>query len=90
MESLFTNVSIKKSINIFLERICIDKTITITVKKRSMKKLKLDTCTKTAFMFNRVIYEQRDAVCMGSSLASLLASIIMTDLCEKIIKSVTD
>ena len=55
-----------------------------------MKKLILDTCTKTAFMFNRVIYEQRDAVCMGSSLASLLASIIMTDLGEKIIKSVTD
>ena len=51
-----------------------------------MKKLLLDTCTKTAFMFNGVIYEQGDNVCMGSSLGSLLANVIMIDLGKKFIK----
>ena len=51
-----------------------------------MKKLILDTCTKTAFTFNRVIYEQKDGVCMESSLGHLLANVIMTELEEKVIK----
>ena len=51
-----------------------------------MKKLLLDTCLKTAFKFNGVIYEQKDGVCMGSSLGPLLANVIMTDLEEKVIK----
>ena len=33
--------------------------------------------------FNGVIYEQRDGVCMGSSLGTLLVDIIMTDLERK-------
>ena len=51
-----------------------------------MKKLLLDTCTKTAFTFNGAIYEQKDGVYMGSSLDLLLANVIMTDLEEKVIK----
>ena len=51
-----------------------------------MKKLLLDTCTKTAFTFNGVIYEQKDGVCMGFSLGPLLANVIMTDFEEKVIK----
>ena len=51
-----------------------------------MKKLLLDTCTKTAFTFNGVIYEQKDGVCMGSCLGPLLANVIMTDFEEKVIK----
>ena len=51
-----------------------------------MKKLLLDTCPKTAFMFNGAIYEQKDGVCMGPTLGPLLANVIMIDLEEKVIK----
>ena len=51
-----------------------------------MKTLLLETCPKTAFTFNGDIYEQRDGVCIGSSLGPLLANVIMTDLKEKVIK----
>ena len=57
------------------------------LKKHSMKKLLLDTCTKTAFTFNGVIYEQRDGACMGYSLGPLLENVIMTDLEEKFTKT---
>ena len=56
------------------------------LKKHSMKKFLLGTCTKTAFAFSGVIYEQRDGICIGSSLGPLLAKIIITDLEEKVIK----
>ena len=86
VESLFTNVPIKRTIDIILKRIYTDKVISTNLKKRLMKKLLLDTCLKTAFKFNGVIYEQKDGVCMGSSLGPLLANVIMTDLEEKVIK----
>ena len=49
-----------------------------------MKKLIIDSCTKTAFSFNNKIYKQIDGVLMGSPLGPVLANIIMTEL-EKII-----
>ena len=71
VESLFTNVPIKKTINIILIRIYNDQTISTNLKKRSLKKLILDACTKTAFSFSNIIYEQKDSVSMGSSLGPL-------------------
>ena len=68
MESLFTNVPIKRAIDVILKPIYIDKVISTNLKKRSMKKPLLDTCTKTSFTFYGVTYEQKDSVCMGSSL----------------------
>ena len=86
VESLFTNVPIKRTINIILKRIYIDKVVSTNLKKHSMKKFLLGTCTKTAFAFSGVIYEQRDGICIGSSLGPLLAKIIITGLEEKVIK----
>ena len=71
VESLFTNVPFKRTVDIILKRIYIDKVISTSLKKRLMKKLLLDTCTKTVFTFNRIINEQKDSVCMGSSLGPL-------------------
>ena len=51
-----------------------------------MKKLVLDTCTKSAFTFNGAIYEQKDRACIISSLGPLLANVIMADLEEKVVK----
>ena len=68
VESLFTNVPISKTINIILKRIYDDKLISTNLRKRTLKKRILNTCTKTAFTFNNKLYEQRDGVSMGSSL----------------------
>ena len=63
LESLFTNVSIKITIDIIFKRIYVDKVLSTNLKKSSMKKVLLDTCNKTVFTFNGIMYEQRDG-CM--------------------------
>ena len=86
VESLFTNVPIRKTINVILTRIYNDHTISTNLEKRSLKKLILDICTKTTFSFNNVIYKQKDGVSMGFSLGRVMAN-IMTKLEDKVIKS---
>ena len=51
--SLFTNVPLKRTANIILKRIYVNKVIPPTLRKGTMKKLVLDACTKTVFSFNR-------------------------------------
>ena len=63
-----------------LDRVYTEKLITTTLKKRTLKKLILDTCSKTAFLSGGTIYEQKDGVSMGASLGPVLANIIMTEL----------
>ena len=49
VESLFTNVPLKRTIDIILKGVYQDN-LTTNVKKRNLKKEILDTCTKTSFM----------------------------------------
>ena len=60
--SLFTNVPLKRSIDIILKRVFEDKLIDTTLTKRTLKKLLLDCATKTAFSFDNNFYEQTDCV----------------------------
>ena len=55
-----------------------------------MKKLIIDSCTKTAFSFNKKIYKQIDEVRMGSPLGPVLANIIVTELGKIILKDLVD
>ena len=73
-----------------MKRVYQDKLIKTNLKKRSLKKLLIDACTKTLFTFSNNIYEQKDGVSMGSPLGPVLANIIMTELEEKIIKTFVD
>ena len=82
--SLFTNVPLKRTINIIVDRIYKEKKIETKLRKQTLKKLVLDCCTKTTFSFNERLYDQIDGVCMGSALGPVLANIIMTEL-ERII-----
>ena len=77
VEYLFTNASIKRTIDIILRRNYIDKVVSAELKKCSLKKLLLNTSIKTAFTFNGVIYEEKDGVRMGSSLGLLLANLVI-------------
>ena len=49
-----------------------------------MKKFLLDSCTKTTFSYDNVIYQQCDEGSMGPSLAPVLANIILTEF-EKVV-----
>ena len=90
VKSLFTNVPISKTINVILKRIYDDKFVSTNLRKRPLKKLILDTCTKTAFTFNNKLYEQKDRVSMGSSLGPVLENIFMTELEETIIQQLIE
>ena len=68
VESLFTNVPLKRTINIILKHIYNDKLLDTTLTKRSLKKLLNDSSTKTAFSFDNNLYEQVHGVSMGSPL----------------------
>ena len=57
VESLFTNVPLRKTVNIIIKSFYDDKLIQINLKKQSLKKSLLDACTKTLFMFNSKFYE---------------------------------
>ena len=80
VKSLFTNVPLQKTVNIILDRIYNKKIMTTTLKKQTLKKLILDTCSKTVFSCGGVIYEQIDGVSMRACLGPVLANIIMTEL----------
>ena len=80
VKSLFTNVPLSKTIQVILDRVYKEKVISTTLSKRTLKKLINDTCSKTAFMYDGVIYEQIDGVSMGASLGPVLANIIMTEM----------
>ena len=80
MKSLLRNVPLKKTIQVILNRVYTEKLITTTLKKRTLKKLIMDTCSKTAFLSGGKIYQQIDGVSMGASLGPVLANIIMTEL----------
>ena len=47
--SFFTNVPLKRTVNIIIKRIYVDHVILTTLQKRAMKKFILDACTKTVF-----------------------------------------
>ena len=84
--SLFTNIPLKKTVNIILKRIHKKNVISTTLKKRTLKKLILDSCTKTIFSSNVKLYKQIDGVSMGSPLGPTLANIIRTEFENIIIK----
>ena len=86
VKSLFTNVPLKKTVNIILNRIYKSKLISTTLTKRTLKKLILDSCTKTIFSLNGEYYKQTDGVSIRSPLGPTLANIIMTEFETVIIK----
>ena len=80
----------RKTVDVILKRIYTDKQIQTGLQKRTLKKLIIDSCTKTPFSFNGQLYQQIDGVSMGSPLGPTLADIIMTALEDAIIKPLID
>ena len=90
MTSLFTNMPSNKTFNIILDSVYNEDLVSTDLRKRTLKKLIKDTCSKTVFTANKKLYQQIDGVSMSSSLGPLLANIIMTELERKVIKQFID
>ena len=86
VRSLFTNVPLKKTIGICLNRLYRgDSGITPSIPEETLKRLlQLCVCENT-FVFGGNVYQQLDGVAMGSSLGPLLANIYMAHLEEEYI-----
>ena len=67
-----------------LGRAHVQKLLKTNLKKRIMKKLLLDSQTKTASSYDNILHKQCDEVSIGSSLAPVLANIILTEF-EKVV-----
>ena len=78
-------VSLSKTVDILLDRIYNKKLLATSLQRRTFKKLILDSCHKSAFGFNKSLYQQVDGVAMGSSLGPVLANIIMNELEEQLV-----
>ena len=81
---------LQKTINIILKKVHVEKVINTTINKNTMRKLIKDTCKKTAFVFDKEIYEQIDGISMVSPQVPVLANIIMTELESTLIKKLFD
>ena len=84
IESLFTSIPLRRTINIIIDRTYNQNLLITYIKKRTLQKLLKDCSTKNAFTFNNVIYEQMDCVSMESCVRLTLANIIMTELEVKV------
>ena len=62
VQSLFTTVPHKRTINIILDKVYVKKSINNNLKKRTMKMLLLDFCIKTAFSFDNILHEKCNGV----------------------------
>ena len=86
VKSLFTNIPLKKVINIIIKRVYDEKLISTQLEKRTLKKLLIDCCTKTPFSFNNELYQQVDGVSMGSPSGPTQANILLTALEDEIVR----
>ena len=81
------SIHLSRTINVILNRIYNQNLLTTNIKKRTLKKLLKNCCTKNAPTFNNIVYEQIDAASMGLCLGPTLANIIMAELEIKVVDS---
>ena len=84
VESLFTNVPLKETVNYICDYIeNSDRSIGLPVVQ--LKKLILMCTENVQFRFNNEIYRQKDGVAMGSPLGPLLADVFISKLETKVL-----
>ena len=81
VRSLFTNVPLKRTIDICMDKMYRTTTITPpTIPEDVLRKLISHCVCNNTFVFDGKVYEQIDGVAMGSSLGPVLANIWMSYL----------
>jgi hypothetical protein len=77
VDSLFTNIPLKETINICCDLLFRDQPIVDGLSKSDFKKLLTIATTESFILFNGSYYQQTDGVAMGSPLGPTLANIFL-------------
>ena len=77
VESLFTNIPVKETINIVIDLLFHDSVLFNGLSKTQFRKLLNLSCSENIFLFNNNLFKQIDGVAMGSSLGPIMANIFM-------------
>ena len=77
VESLFTNIPVKETINIIINELFTDSNQYNGFSRTQFRKLLNLACTENIFIFDNNLYQQIDGVAMGGSLGPIMANIFM-------------
>jgi len=94
VSALFTNVPLKETIDILVEKAFNNNWFNVThnldLQKHELAKLLEISTTNQLFQFNGQLYEQVDGVAMGSPLGPLMANAFMCHLEEKLTRDAVE
>ena len=94
MSALFTNVPLKETINIIVDKAFTDdwfnRTYNLNLQRQDLMKLLELSTSNQLFQFNGQLYEQTDGVAMGSPLGPLMANVFMCHLEEQLTTNLDD
>jgi len=85
VESLFTNVPIKDTINYICDEIYIRNKLRVISKRSIFEKLLYKLTTECTFSFNNLLYKQTDGVTMGGPLSVTFAGCFMNKMEQEIV-----
>ena len=85
VESLFTNVPIKETIDYILDEIYERDKLPVLCKRKVFKKLLLKLTCENTFMFNDNFFRQINGCTMGGPLSVIIANIFMTMLEKSVV-----
>ena len=78
VDSLFTNMPLEETINICTNLLYNNEDVIEGINKFEFKNLLSLATQESYFIFNDVLYKQKDGVAMGSSLGSTMANVFLS------------
>ena len=77
VDSLFTNIPLEETINICTNLLYNNEDVIEGINKSEFKNLLSLATQESYFIFNDVLYKQKDGVAMGSSLGPTMANVFL-------------
>ena len=74
VKSLFTNIPLKETVNICIEKLFHEESMVFGFSKEQLHKLLSLAVTDCYFLFDDKVYKQKDGVAMGNPLGPTLAN----------------
>ena len=78
VDSLFTNIPLEETINICTNLLYNDEDVIEGISKSEFKNLLSLANQESYFIFNDVLYKQKDGVAMGSPLGPTMANVFLS------------
>ena len=88
VESVFTNVPVKDTIEYILDQIYVEKKLPIICCRLIFKSILLKLTTESTFIFQTKFYKQIDGCTMGGPLSVKFANICLTKLEKEVVEPI--